>query len=69
MNAAKQFREHYACFERNRTDPEDTRIIRIGTRMTGKNAHQYFGEFYPAEGYGRWNPGFLPKDPPRASYP
>ena len=65
---AKRFREHYACFERNRTDPEDTRIIRIDGARTGKTARQYFGEFYPTSGFGKWNPGFLPKDPPRTSY-
>ena len=72
-DAAKRFREHYACFERNRTDPADTRIIRIhdaerGNVRTGKTARQYFGEFYPTGGYGKWNPGFLPKGPPGASY-
>ena len=72
-DAAKQFREHYACFERNRTDPEDTREIRIhdaerGYVRTGKTARQHFGEFYPTSGYGWAHPGFLPKDPPRASY-
>ena len=65
---AAPFRAHYSCFERNRTDPADTRIIRIKNRTTGKNAHQYFGEFYPTGGYGKWNPGFLPKGPPGASY-
>ena len=65
---AQSFRAHYACWERNRTDPADTRIIRIKNRTTGKNAHQYFGEFYPTGGYGKWNPGFVPKDPPAASY-
>mgnify|MGYP004363890313 CR=1 FL=1 len=67
-DAAKPFREHYACFERNRTDPEDTRIIRIDGARTGKTARQYFGEFYPTSGFGKWNPGFLPKGPPMASY-
>ena len=72
-DAAKPFREHYACFERNRTDPEDTREIRIhdaerGYVRTGKTARQHFGEFYPTSGYGWAHPGFLPKDPPRASY-
>ena len=69
---AQSFRAHYSCFERNRTDPEDTRIIIIkkdGARVnTGKTARQYFGEFYPTSGFGKWNPGFLPKGPPMASY-
>ena len=66
---AQSFRAHYACFQRNPTDPEDTRIIRIKGKSTGKNARQHFGEFYPTGGYGIWNPGFVPKDPPRASHP
>ena len=69
---AAPFRAHYSCFERTRTDPEDTRIIRIrkdGAQVsTGKTARQYFGEFYPTSGFGKWNPGFSPKDPPESSY-
>ena len=65
---AKQFREHYACFERTRTDPADTRLIKVDGQKTDKTAHQYFGEFYPTGGLGRV-PGFSPRDPPRASYP
>ena len=72
-DAAKPFREHYACYKRNPTDPANTDIIRIhdaerGHYRTGKTARQYFGEFYPTSGFGKWNPGFLPKDPPRTSY-
>ena len=68
-DAAKRFRDHYACFERNRTDPADMRLIRVENVRTGKTAHQYFGEFYPTGGFGRQVPGFSPKDPPTASYP
>ena len=67
-DAAKRFREHYACFERNRTDPADTRLVKVDGRMTDKTARQYFGEFYPTSGFGKWNPGFSPKDPPAGSY-
>ena len=65
---AESFRAHYSCLERTRTDPEDTRIIRIKNVSTGKTARQYFGEFYPTSGFGKWNPGFSPKDPPAGSY-
>ena len=30
--------------------------------------HEEHGEFYPPGGYGKWQPGFLPKDPPTGSY-
>ena len=65
---AQSFRAHYSCFERTRTDPADTRLIMVDGVRTGQTAHQYFGEFYPTEGYGKWHPGFVPKGPPTASY-
>ena len=65
-DAAKRFREHYACFERNRTDRNETR--KRGHRPTAwEKFHEEHGDFYPPD-YNRPPGGFSPKDPPTGSY-
>ena len=66
-DAAKRFREHYAFFERNRTDRNETR--KRGHRPTAwEKFHEEHGDFYPPDYRGE-GCAFNDLPPPRASYP
>jgi len=66
-DAAKPFREHYACFERNRTGGPNEQRKRSNCPTPWERYHEEHGDFYPPSGVSG-HPGFLPRDPPRASY-
>ena len=66
-DAAKRFREHYACFERNRTGGPNERRKQSNRPTPWERFHEEHGDFYPPD-YNNPPGGFSPKGPPTASY-